>query len=84
MPVRGAICPTLSGVLCSYVILFALKGALQELKLYGTPSLAEVQCDNTFQVSTSFVLCLLHRTHCDVTVYFVSVQILRGLKFLVR
>lgn len=52
MPVRGAICPTLTGVLCSYLVLFALKGALQELKLYGTPSLAEVQCDNAFQVST--------------------------------
>jgi hypothetical protein len=58
MPVLGAVCPTLSGLLCSNVNLFALKGALQELKLYGTPHLAEVQCDNGFQVREKFVLNL--------------------------
>jgi len=57
MPVREGVCPTLLGVVCSYIFLFALKGALQELKLYGTPSLAEVHCDNTFQVSTILILC---------------------------
>ena len=62
MPVRGGVCPTLFGVLCSYVFLFALKGALQELKLYGTPSLAEVQCDNHFQVSTILTLCYIEQT----------------------
>jgi hypothetical protein len=61
MPVRGGVCPTLFGVVCSYIFLFALKGALQELKLYGTPSLAEVQCDNAFQVSTILTLCYLEQ-----------------------
>jgi hypothetical protein len=71
MPVPGAVCPTLSGVLCSYFFLFALKGALQELKLYGTPYLAEVQCDNAFQVRTKFVLRLLYNKVNSVTfVYF--------------
>ena len=57
MPVRGGVCPTLFGVVCSYIFLFALKGALQELKLYGSPSIAEVQCDNNFPVSTILTLC---------------------------
>ena len=57
MPVRRVVFPTLFSVVCSYIFLFALKGALQELKLYGTPSFAEVQCDNSFHVSTSLTPC---------------------------
>jgi hypothetical protein len=62
MPVQGAVCPTLFGVVCSYIFLFALKGAFEELKLYGSPSLAEVQCDNSFHVSTILTLCYTKRT----------------------
>jgi hypothetical protein len=72
MPVQGAVCPTLFGVVCSYIFLFALKGAFEELKLYGSPSLAEVQCDNSFHVST--ILTLLHLTqneiYCSSISYF--------------
>lgn len=38
-----------------WIVLFS-KGSLQELKLYGLPGVAEVSCDNNYQVS---VLCML-------------------------
>lgn len=45
----------------AFMIVFFLKGALQELKLYGDPGHAEVQCDSAFQVS-------LHCPHSTVTI----------------
>lgn len=41
-------------ILHSFIVVFVLKGALQELKLYGSPGQAEVQCDNSFQVRNCF------------------------------
>lgn len=35
----------------SLLVVFLIKGALQELKLFGNPGAAEVQCEDTFQVS---------------------------------
>lgn len=36
------------------LIVLIIQGAFQELKLYGSPSQAEVQCVNTFEVSQKF------------------------------
>ncbi|GLG99778.1 Protein of unknown function [Gryllus bimaculatus] len=41
-------------LLATYLALFAAQGVLQELKLFGVPNLAEVQCVSTFQVYTVF------------------------------
>lgn len=39
-----------------------MQGAFQELKLYGSPTQAEVQCVNTFEVSNfnKFILLIAH------------------------
>lgn len=39
-------------VVLTQVWLSLLQGALQELKIYNDPSLARVQCDDSFTVST--------------------------------
>lgn len=39
-------------VVLTHVWLSLLQGALQELKIYNDPSLARVQCDESFTVST--------------------------------
>lgn len=43
---------------CIVAFLF-FKGAIQELKLYGMPGVAEVQCDDSLSVCNPFLIFLV-------------------------
>lgn len=47
------------------VTLIVIQGAFQELKLYGSPSQAEVQCVNTFEVRIIFIIYSYYKAHCQ-------------------
>ena len=48
------------GFLLHYgIFLVVLQGAIQELKLYGMPGVAEVQCDDTLSVGIDFNIATL-------------------------
>ena len=41
-------------LLAVLLMFFVSKGSIQELKIFGTPGMAEVQCENSFKVSSFF------------------------------
>lgn len=53
-------------VVLTHVCLSLLQGALQELKIYNDPTLARVQCDDSFTVST-FPKPLVYLPPCSAT-----------------
>lgn len=42
-------------ILYRVLMVIIIQGAFQELKLFGSPSQAEVQCVNTFEVSHKYL-----------------------------